>query len=78
MVRGIQERLDPELVEGALDYIQFNEVPLAFEILCDHVVEYNVALTMAEYEEMPLLMEVIEMQKDINAPPFIYLRVLAI
>ncbi|MDU7839456.1 MAG: MafI family immunity protein [Pantoea sp.] len=38
--------------QRALDYIQSNEEPLAFEILCDHISEYKVAITPEEYERI--------------------------
>lgn len=46
------ERLDPDLVRGALDYVDHNEEGLAFEILCDHISEYDVSISAAEYEEI--------------------------
>jgi len=70
--RSLEDRLDPELIEGALDYIQYNEEPLAFEILCDHISEYDVAITQNEYELITQLTE--EMKFDINEAPFKYLK----
>ena len=40
--KAFEGRLEPFLLEGALDYINFNEEPLAFEILCEHICEYDV------------------------------------
>ncbi|QZP25158.1 MafI family immunity protein [Pseudomonas mosselii] len=39
-----QGRLDSTLLQGALDYVGYSEESLAFEILCDHVCEYDVSI----------------------------------
>lgn len=49
--KAFEGRLEPFLLEGALDYINFNEEPLAFEILCEHIFEYDVQLSQTEYDE---------------------------
>jgi len=69
-------RLDLNLIEGALDYIQYNEESLAFEILCDHISEYDVAITSKEYEEISNLIK--DMDLDINEAPFKYLKQLVV
>lgn len=69
-------RLDLSLIEGALDYIQYNEEVLAFEILCDHISEYDVAITSEEYEEILSLIK--NMNLDINEAPFKYLKQLVV
>ncbi|MFP1734856.1 MafI family immunity protein [Lonsdalea quercina] len=74
--KKIEDRLDPSLVAGALDYIQYNEEPLAFEILCDHISEYDVSITLEEYEKMVHLIK--DMNLDINEAPFKYLKQLVI
>lgn len=68
----LEDRLESALIEGALDYIQYDEELLAFEILCDHISEYNVAITSAEYEKIANLIK--EMNLDINEAPFRYLK----
>ncbi|EQB4817905.1 TPA: MafI family immunity protein [Citrobacter amalonaticus] len=68
----LEDRLDPDLIDGALDYIQYDEEPLAFEILCDHISEYDITLTENEYELITQLIE--EMKFDISEPPFKYLK----
>lgn len=73
---GFEDRLESALIEGALDYIQYNEEPLAFEILCDHISEYNVAITLEEYEKIANLIK--EMNLNINEAPFKYLKQLVI
>lgn len=36
-----QGRLESMLLRGALEYIDCNEESLAFEVLCDHICEYD-------------------------------------
>jgi len=67
-----KDRLDPDLVEGALDYIQYNEEPLAFEILCDHISEYDIAITSEEYGMIANLVE--DMELDMSEAPFNYMK----
>lgn len=68
----LEDRLGSNLIDGALDYIQYNEESLAFEILCDHISEYDVTITKNEYELITQLIE--EMNLDINEAPFKYLK----
>lgn len=68
----LEGRLEPALIEGALDYIHHNEEPLAFEILCDHISEYDISITLREYELITSLVEC--MKLDINAAPFKHLK----
>jgi hypothetical protein len=44
-------RISSLLLQGALDYISYNEEGLAFEILCDHLCEYDILITDEEYVE---------------------------
>ncbi|UUC49768.1 MafI family immunity protein [Pseudomonas citronellolis] len=44
-------RLNAGLLKGALDYVAYNEESLAFEILCDHICEYDVSITDEEHSE---------------------------
>ena len=66
------DRLDPSLIEGAMDYIKHGEDNLAFEILCDHLFEHEIAISRREYEEAVEL--IFKLSVDINLPPFKYLR----
>ncbi|WP_282295062.1 MafI family immunity protein [Stenotrophomonas sp. PS02289] len=50
--KRFQGRLDPNILNGALDYVSFNEEGLAFELLCDHIHEYDVTLDAVEYSEI--------------------------
>ena len=47
-----KNRLEPWLVDAALQYIYFNEVELAFEAICDHLADHYISITRDEYDEM--------------------------
>lgn len=72
----LEKRLEAHLIQGALDYIQFNEEPLAFEILCDHISEYDIEITAEEYDEICDLAR--DMKLDISEAPFKYLKQLVL
>lgn len=65
-------RLDSALLQGALDYVSHNEESLAFEILCDHIGEYDVSITAEEYSEAIQL--ALDMGFDVGAGPFKHLK----
>ena len=46
---GLKGRLEPSLVDFALDYLAFSEIVLAFETLCDHIADNDVAISKEEY-----------------------------
>lgn len=73
---GLKNRLDQGLLDGALDYVNFNEEPLAFEILCEHICEYDVAISKEEYEYAMKLAQ--EMGFDVMEAPFKYLQDLVV
>lgn len=60
------------LLQGALDYVKYNEESLAFEILCDHICEYDVSITDEEYCEAIKL--ALNMGFDLAAAPFKHLK----
>ncbi|MDL5167484.1 MafI family immunity protein [Proteus faecis] len=43
------DRLDAELLQDAINYIEYDEKGLAFETICDHISEYNIPITSEEY-----------------------------
>lgn len=45
-----KDRLNNELLKDAIYYVDCNERGLAFETICDHISEYNVPITKAEYD----------------------------
>ena len=68
-------RLDAVFLEGALDYIRYNEEKLALEILCDYICEYDVTLSVNEVREIHFLAST--MGFDVESAPFKYLQALA-
>ncbi|WP_426337718.1 MafI family immunity protein [Pseudomonas aeruginosa] len=57
---------------GALDYVGYNEESLAFEVLCDHICEYDVSITDEEYREAVQL--ALDMGFDLEEGPFKHLK----
>lgn len=47
----LRDRMDPALIDGALNFLEHNEARLGFEILCDNICEADAPLTNAEYLE---------------------------
>ncbi|WP_157213060.1 MafI family immunity protein [Pseudomonas sp. M47T1] len=70
--RKFEGRLLPEILEGAMNYVGHGEARLAFEILCDHIAEHDVVITLAEYNEAIILAE--EMGSNFEELPFVYIR----
>ncbi|KPL48808.1 hypothetical protein XAXN_11360 [Xanthomonas axonopodis] len=74
--RKFSGRLENSVIDGALNYIDYGESALAFEILCDHLLEHDVVLDSKEYDE---IMELIShLGLDPERPPFIHLADLRI
>jgi hypothetical protein len=48
-------RLEPNVLAGAIEYVDFGECGFAIETLCDQVFEYGVALSRNEFERLSLL-----------------------
>ncbi|WP_256582834.1 MafI family immunity protein [Pseudomonas sp. PICF141] len=67
-------RLEAVFLEGALDYVKYNEESLALEILCERICEYDVALTIDELKEIQQL--ALDMGFDVGNSPFKYLQAL--
>lgn len=49
---GLKDRLDPSLIDFALEYIGFSENILAFETICDHIAEHDIVITKDEYSQI--------------------------
>ncbi|WP_153789216.1 MafI family immunity protein [Pseudomonas sp. EMN2] len=64
-------RLDADLLQGALDYVAYNEEGLAFEILCDHICEFDISITGEEYQEAVRL--ITDLGLDLDDGPFKHL-----
>jgi hypothetical protein len=69
-----QGRLEDALLRGTLDYVEHNEESLAFEILCDHICEYDIAISSDEYSEAVQL--AVDMAFELTEAPFKYLSAL--
>ncbi|WP_110972931.1 MafI family immunity protein [Pseudomonas huaxiensis] len=69
--RKFEGRLDSDLLQGALDYVAYSEESLAFEILCDHICEYDISITGEEYKEAIQL--VVDLGLNLNDGPFKHL-----
>ena len=67
-------RLEDLLLQGALGYIDYSEESLAFEILCDHICEYDIAISDDEYNEVIQL--AVDMGFDVGDGPFKHLLAL--
>jgi len=65
-------RLDEVMLEGALDYINYNEEWLAFDTLCTHLSEYNISISAEEFNEAAELVS--DMALSMINPPFKYLE----
>lgn len=60
--RQLKGRLDPDLVDYALEYIDHSEILLAFEMLCDQISDYDVLITSAEYSQIESLVRDLEVK----------------
>lgn len=47
---SLKGRLPNDMVDFALDYINYNEFGPAFETLCDYIDEFNIQITQYEYK----------------------------
>lgn len=43
------DRLDTELLQDTINYVEYDEIGLAFETICDHISEYDIPITSEEY-----------------------------
>lgn len=54
-------RLGDAYLDAALDYLDYNELGLAFETLNDYLVEFDIAINQAEFDLIQELAEEMEM-----------------
>lgn len=47
--RLFMNRLNNEILQDAIKYVDYDERGLAFETICDHLSEYDVPITLEEY-----------------------------
>lgn len=57
-------RIIPWRLDGVLEYVDFNENRLAFELLCSEIYEYDIEISKEEYDEIIAL--VIELNVDLE------------
>lgn len=69
-------RLDKELLQDAINYVDYDERGLAFETICDHLSEYDVPITLEEYEIAIKIC--ISLQMDINNVSIKHLKTLIV
>ncbi|MGN7997612.1 MafI family immunity protein [Sphingomonas sp. 22176] len=50
--RRFSDRIEPWRLDFALEYIDFNELPLAFETLYTYIYEYAEKISSTEYSEL--------------------------
>lgn len=65
-------RLDTELLQDAISYVDHDERGLAFEIICDHISEYDISITEEEYFIALSLCN--DLKIDINDISIVYMR----
>ena len=61
---GLKNRLEPSLVDFALDYLGFSENILAFETLCDHIADYDVVISKDEYTQVLKIVNYLGLEID--------------
>ncbi|WP_121038997.1 MafI family immunity protein [Herbaspirillum huttiense] len=66
----ISGKLSDELLQDALIYANHNEERLSIEIICDHLVEYDVPLDQEDLNFLRSLLA--SMNINISEPPFMY------
>lgn len=62
----LKNRLSPELVMCAVEYINYNESPLALETLRDYIEEYDVIITHDEHNLLIEIAKELGIQLDTN------------
>jgi hypothetical protein len=48
-------RLDANVLQSALDYVDFGESRLAVEMLCDQLLDFDVPISKVEFQELELV-----------------------
>ena len=59
-----KNRLDNELLQDAINYVDHGERRLAFETVCDHLSEYEVPINKGEYDLAILICNELKMDAD--------------
>lgn len=63
--------MDSDLLQWALGYVAYNEESLAFEVLCDHICEYDISTTDEECNKAVRL--ILDIGLDLDDGPFKHL-----
>ena len=61
---SLKDRIDPELIDYALDYINHSENVLAFETLCDHIADFDVKISEDEYNIVLHFVDILGLDLD--------------
>lgn len=72
VAEALRDRMDPVLIDGALEYLEHNEAKLGFEILCDLICEHDIPLRDAEYLDLVALAS--DCRLDLHGARFSYLE----
>ncbi len=67
----LKGRLEPSMVDYALEYIGYSESVLALETLCDYIGDYDVLITFDEYSKILSLVD--ELGLEVSAR-YIYIN----
>jgi len=71
-----RDRLDLVYLDGALDYVNYNECVLAFEEVCSQLCENNVPISLDEFNEAVNIATI--MQLSLDTYPFKHLSSLVL
>lgn len=58
------DRLDNQVLQDAINYVDYNERGLAFETICDHISGFNVSITPDEYNKAIALCGLLHRDKN--------------
>ncbi|MCX8747729.1 MafI family immunity protein [Snodgrassella sp. B3800] len=61
---SLKDRIDPELIDYALDYINHSENVLAFETLCDYIADFDVKISEDEYNKVLHIVDLLGLDLD--------------
>ncbi|WP_236275422.1 MafI family immunity protein [Enterobacter cloacae] len=74
--RLFMNRLNNEMLQDAIKYVDYGERGLAFETICDHLSEYDVPITFGEYTFAIELCK--KLQMDVNDISMNHLKTLVV
>ncbi|HII4322192.1 TPA: MafI family immunity protein [Enterobacter cloacae] len=74
--RLFMNRLNNEMLQDAIKYVDYGERGLAFETICDHLSEYDVPIIFGEYTFAIELCK--KLQMDVNDISMNHLKTLVV